>query len=149
MQPFPPVFVMTFIRLVIPSVYTRPSVWKSNISEMTYWCHYQNKRRDTRKAVAKSRKMLVAEFLRRSENSNELPGKNGQIKGRENFSLTHTMQDIYRKFGLEFNDIKMSFTAFCRGRPSNIKLSDTCASITPTCPRRRPPPKYCQSPYLN
>ena len=64
------------------------------------------------KAIAKSRKMLVAEFLRREENSNELPGKNGQIKRRESFSRTDTMQTIYKKFCFEFSDIKMSFTAF-------------------------------------
>ena len=43
----------------------RPSVCKSNISQMTYCCNYQKKVRDTRKAIAKSRKMFVAEFLRR------------------------------------------------------------------------------------
>ena len=94
MQPFPPVFVMTFIRPVIPSVYMRPSVCKSNISKMTYCCHYQKKWRDTRKVIAKSWKMLVAEFRRRSENSNKLPEKNDQIKRRENFSLTDTMQEV-------------------------------------------------------
>ena len=62
------------------------------------------------KAIAKSRKMLVAEFLRRSETSHELPGNNGEIKGRETFSMI--MQTIYRKFCFEFSDIKMSFTAF-------------------------------------
>ena len=42
------------------------------------------------KAIAKSRKMLVAEFLRRSENSSDLSGHNNQIKGRETFSLPET-----------------------------------------------------------
>jgi len=37
---------MTFIFLVILSVYTRPSVCKSNISQMTYCCHYQKNERD-------------------------------------------------------------------------------------------------------
>ena len=35
------------------------------------------------------------------------------------------MQNIYRKFCLEFSNIKMSLTAFCRGRPSNVQLRDT------------------------
>jgi len=80
--------------------------------------------------------MLVAEFLRRSENSNELLGKYNQIKGRETVSLTDTMQNIYRKFFLEFSDIKISFTVFGRGTPSNVKLRDTYAyaSVAPTCP---------------
>ena len=81
-------------------------------------------------------KMLVAEFLRRSENTNELLGKNYKIRGRKTFSLTDSMQNFYRKFCLEFSDIKISFTAFCRGRPYNVKLRDTYAyaSVTLTCP---------------
>ena len=105
MQPFFPLFIMTFIHLVIPSVYTRPSVCK-----MTYCCNYQRKGRDTMKAIAKSRKMLVAEFLRK-ENSHELPRKNGQIKGRETFAMTDTMQTIHRKLCFEFSDTKTPFTA--------------------------------------
>ena len=70
----------------------------------------------------KSARTTIKKALRRSENSNELPGKKDQIRGRGTFSLTDTMQNIYRKFCLEFSDIKMSFTAFCRGRPSNVKL---------------------------
>ena len=111
MQPFSPIFVMTFIPLVIPSVYTRPRVCKTNISKMTYCCHYQKKVRNMKKIT----KMLVPEFLRRSENSNELPGKNDEIMGKEASSLTNLMQDIYGKFCLEFSDINMSFTEFCRG----------------------------------
>ena len=76
---------------------------------------YQKKGKNMRKAIAKSQKMLVAEFLRRTENSNE-------AWGRGTFSVTDTTQNIYRKFCLEFSDIKMSFTAFCRGRPSNVRL---------------------------
>jgi len=80
-------------------------------------------------------KMSVAEFLR-SENSNELLRKNDQIRGREIFSPTDIMQNIYRKFSLEFSNSKISFTAFCKGRPSDGKLRDTCAyaSVMPTCP---------------
>ena len=94
MQPFVPLFIMTFIHLVILSVYARHGLCKSNISQMTYCCNYQKKGRATRKAIAKSRKMLIAEFLRRSENSNELPGKNGQIKGRETISMTDHPQEV-------------------------------------------------------
>jgi len=49
--------------------------------------------------------ILVAEYLRRSVNSNQLLWKSNQIKGRETFSLTDTMQTIYRKFCLTFSDI--------------------------------------------
>ena len=92
------------------------------VSLTTDYIFYQKKGENMRKAIAKSQKMLFGEFLRRSENSNELPGKKDQIRGRGTFSLTDTMQNIYRKFCLEFSDIKMPFTAFCRGRPSNVKL---------------------------
>ena len=68
MEPLFLLFVMTFIRVVMPSIYSR---CKSNISKMMYRCHYQ--KRDTREAVDKTEdKILVAEFLTRSENSNEL-----------------------------------------------------------------------------
>ena len=109
------------------------------VSLSTDYIFYQKKGENMRKAIAKSQKMLVGEFLRRSENSNELPRKKDQIRGRGTFSLTDTMQNIYRKFCLEFSDINMSVTAICRGRPSNVKLirytRDTCAyaSVTPTC----------------
>ena len=73
---------MTFVRLVISSVYTRSKVCKLNISHITYCCHSKNKDRDTMKAMAAPQNKLVAEFrsIRRSENSNELPGNNGKIK---------------------------------------------------------------------
>ena len=41
-------------------------------------------------------KILIVEFLKRSENSNELLRKTDQIKGRETFSLTDSVQNIYR-----------------------------------------------------
>ena len=74
MQQFFLLFVMTFIRVVIPSVYTRPSVCKSNISKMTYCCHYQEEkeRHEEGNMQITEDNMLVAEFLRRSEKSNEL-----------------------------------------------------------------------------
>ena len=42
-QPFVPLFIMTFIHLVILSVYARHGVCTSNISQMTYCCNYQKK----------------------------------------------------------------------------------------------------------
>ena len=63
MQQFFLLFVMTFIRVVIPSVYTRPSVSKSNISK---------KRHEEGNSQITENKLLVAECLSRSENSNEL-----------------------------------------------------------------------------
>ena len=85
---------MTFIHLVILSVYARHGLCTSNISQMTYCCNYQKKGESHEEGKAKSRKMLIAEFLRRSENSNELPGKNGQIKGRETISMTDHPHEV-------------------------------------------------------
>ena len=73
MQPFFLLFVMTFIRVVIASVYTRPSVCKSSISKITCCCHYQKKERhEEGNSQITDDKTLVAEFLRRSEKSYEL-----------------------------------------------------------------------------
>ena len=93
---------MKCTRLVIPSVYKRPSVCKSCNSKITYCC--------TRKAIAKLWKMLVADTLRRSENRNDILGTNDQIKGRESFALTVTIKKIFMKFCLGFSDINLSFT---------------------------------------
>ena len=45
------------------------------VSLSTDYIFYQKKGENMRKAIAKSQKMLVGEFLRRSENSNELPDR--------------------------------------------------------------------------
>ena len=125
------------------------------VSLSTDYIFYQKKGENMRKAIAKSQKMLVGEFLRRSENSNELPGKKDQIRGRGTFSLTDTMQNIYRKFCLEFSDIKMSFTAFCKGRPSNVKLIRYTQRHVCLCQRhtnmsvKATASKYCRGHYLN
>ena len=73
MQPFFLLFVMTLIRVVIPSEYTRPSVCKSNKNNYVLpplpeerWIHEEGNSQITEDT------MLVVDFLRRSQNSNEL-----------------------------------------------------------------------------
>ena len=147
MQQFPPLFVMTCIRLVIPSIHTRPSVCKSNISKMMYCSHYQKKVRHE-EGNSQSRKMLVAGFLRKTA----ISYLERMIKSREE-KPSHWQTLCNTSTGSSaLNSAIVGYHLLHsagEGRPSNSKLRDMCAGVTPTCPRRRSPPKYCQSAYLN
>ena len=74
------------------------------------------------KNYAKARRAMVAEFLKREDNSSEMPSKKDHVKGRGRFGLTDTLRNLHCKFLSEHPDIKMSFSAFCSARPKYVCL---------------------------
>lgn len=64
------------------------------------------------------RRELVNNFLRRPENSVEMPSKCDSRK----FGLTNTMQNLYKEFCLEYPNVRMGKSTFFKCRDKKIKL---------------------------
>ena len=78
--------------------------------------------RSTRKLISNSRRNLVIAFLKRPDNSFQLPGIRDQVRGQTKYGLTDTMQNLYLKFRSEHVGIQMSKSAFFAARPNYIRL---------------------------
>ena len=78
--------------------------------------------RNMRASIARSQRVMVADFLKRPDNSYELPAKKDQIRGHGKFALTDTLSHLHSKFSQEFPEIKISKAAFCKVRPKNVTL---------------------------
>ena len=66
-----------------------------------------------------ARRVDVTDFLKRQDNSYELPDK----KNEKQFALADTMTNLHRKFCTEYVAKTMSIATFMRYRPSYIKLN--------------------------
>ena len=52
------------------------------------------------------------------ENSSKLPGKKDQPRGdTPRYALTDTRKNLHHKFCVEFPEINVSFSVFCKARP--------------------------------
>ena len=65
------------------------------------------KYRPTRKLLARSRNNLAVRFLKRPDNSSQLPSKKHHVKGQVKYGLTDTMDNLYTKFKSEYTNIRM------------------------------------------
>lgn len=75
-----------------------------------------------RKVLSSSRKAIVVSFLKRPDNSSQLPGKKDQVRGQARYGLTDTMSNLYTKFRYEYSMLQISKAVFFRARPAYIKL---------------------------
>ena len=90
-------------------------------------------------------KKLVITFLKRGDNSHQLPGKRDSIKVKENttfeshkcriqeYILSDYLSNLFLKFQAEYPDEKISFSTFCRIRPSYMKLLSFSTGKTCLC----------------
>ena len=84
-------------------------------------------------------------FLKRGDNSHQLPGKRDSIEVKENttlesqkrriqkYILSDCLSNLYLKFQAEYPDEKISFSIFCRIRPSYMKLVSFSTRKTCLC----------------
>ena len=84
--------------------------------------HKKRRRQSMRAAFARSRRALVADFLKQPQNSYELPSKKAQVRGSGTFGLTDTLHNLYRKFCAQYPEVRISRAVFCRARPPHIRL---------------------------
>lgn len=89
----------------------------------------------SRKREISKNKDKVPEFLKRDDNSRNMPGKGDFVKTdnkkEQKRILVDYLGNLYQKFMSENNDVKLSFTSFSRIRPRYIMLTsfirrDTC-----------------------
>ena len=88
-----------------------------------------------RKSVARAQNLMVAEFMKRADNSFELPCKKDQVRGLGKFGLVDTLANLHAKFQMEKPDVVVSLARFCKSRPKNIKLIEWTARKTCLCQR--------------
>ena len=80
------------------------------------------------KVAAKSRTMnkelkaRVLLFLKREDNSYELPSKRDQVRGQGRYALTDTLARLHDKFLTEHPNESMCFSNFCNARTPNVRL---------------------------
>ena len=80
------------------------------------------------KVAAKSRttnkelKARVLLFLKREDNSYELPSKRDQVRGQGRYALTDTLARLHDKFLTEHPNESMCFSNFCNARTPNVRL---------------------------
>lgn len=91
------------------------------------------KNRNRRALIMRSTKTLINEYLKRPENSYEMPGKKDQVRGNGKFGLIDTLQNIYQKFRTEKTELSISFASFCKARDPTIKLINWTALRTGIC----------------
>jgi hypothetical protein len=81
-----------------------------------------SRRRNNRRQEIERNKKLVVNFLKRNDNSIELPSKkDALIKGITRYALNDTLKNIYNRFTCEFPSVRMSFATFCRQKPKWVK----------------------------
>ena len=81
----------------------------------------RRKRNHKRQEMERNKKLVVT-FLKRSDNSVELPSKKDALsKGVTKRALNDTMKNLHKRFCTENPRIKMSLATFCRQRPKWIK----------------------------
>lgn len=83
--------------------------------------HSKRAKSQRRNLLSKAKQAQANEFLRRSDNSYELPAKKDQLKGSGRFTLVDTMRNLHKKFCAEFPEARISFSVFCAGRSPFIK----------------------------
>ena len=84
--------------------------------------HSEHSAKTMRLSLAKSKKTMVNTFLRRADNSAELPSKWDQARGHVKHALTDTLCNLHTKFANENPDIPVSLAQFCKARHPSIKL---------------------------
>ena len=94
----------------------------TNVSARYICRRSYTKYRPTRKLLARSRNNLAVGFLKRPDNSSQLPSKKHHVKGQVKYGLTDTMDNLYTKFKSEYTSIRMHRSTFFAARPSYIKL---------------------------
>ena len=65
----------------------------------------------------------VLEYLKREDNSYELPDKKFQTKNIQRYALADTMKNLHKKYCVEFIERSISLSTFHRGRPHFVKLN--------------------------
>lgn len=82
----------------------------------------QHQKINRRASVARAIKLQIVSFLKQPDNSIELPSKRDNVRGRGNFGLVDTMENLYQKFDIKVPNIRVSRSTFFSARPSWIKL---------------------------
>lgn len=78
--------------------------------------------KNMRRLNATQSKKLIISFMKRADNSFELPSKKDNIRGETRYALADSLVNLHQKFLRENSDISVSVSAFCKARPPNIKL---------------------------
>ena len=75
----------------------------------------------------------ILSYFERDDVSRMMPGKKDATKGKQNRILTDYLSNLHARFCSENIDIAVSFTTFCRLRPSHIKLTSMLSRNTCLC----------------
>ena len=87
-----------------------------------YVFHRKKKGGSKRPGLSAHKRALVIDFLKRADNSYELPGVKDRPRGVQKYSLTDTMSNLHTKFRAENPDLAMSMSSFCAARPKSVRL---------------------------